>query len=131
MAVDPLSVEDPLVGVGDGVASELSSLTDDRERVAGVGGGCGLQFQIFGALAEFERGLIRERTRAGLAAARARGRLGGRPLIVTPEKLSAARLMREQKHTMNEIARVLGVSRATLYRHLALSEATEPGERAA
>ncbi|MGZ4306083.1 MAG: recombinase family protein [Solirubrobacteraceae bacterium] len=79
-----------------------------------------LQFHIFGALAEFERRIIRERTRAGLAAARARGRLGGRPPLLTPEKLDAARLMREQQRTMPEIARALGVSRATLYRHLAL-----------
>ncbi len=50
-----------------------------------------LQFHIFGALAEFERQIIRERTRAGLAAARARGRLGGRPPVLTAEKLDAAR----------------------------------------
>jgi DNA invertase Pin-like site-specific DNA recombinase len=88
-----------------------------------------LQFHIFGALAEFERQIIRERTRAGLAAARARGRLGGRPPLLTAEKLDAARMMREQKRTMPEIARALGVSRATLYRHLALEPA--PGAQAA
>ncbi len=81
-----------------------------------------LQFHIFGALAEFERQIIRERTRAGLAAARARGRLGGRPALLTPEKLDAARLMRQEKRTMPEIARTLGVSRATLYRHLTRGE---------
>ena len=79
-----------------------------------------LQFHIFAALAEFERHIIRERTRAGLAAARARGKLSGRPARLTPEKLDAARLMRAQKRTMPEIAKALGVSRATLYRHLAL-----------
>ena len=79
-----------------------------------------LQFHIFGALAEFERQIIRERTRAGLVAARARGRVGGRPALVTPEKLDAARLMRQQKRTMPDIAKAVGVSRATLYRHLAL-----------
>ena len=79
-----------------------------------------LQFHIFGALAEFEREIIRERTRAGLAAARARGRLSGRPSVVTTEKLAAAQTMRAQKHTMAEISGALGVSRATLYRHLAL-----------
>jgi DNA invertase Pin-like site-specific DNA recombinase len=77
-----------------------------------------LQFHIFGALAEFEREVIRERTRLGLAAARARGRLGGRPRALTREQLDLARVMREQKHTMPEIARALGVSRSTLYRHL-------------
>lgn len=81
-----------------------------------------LQFHIFGALAEFERQIIRERTRAGLAAARARGRLGGRPPLLTPEKLDAARRMREQKRTMPHIAKALGVSRATLYRHLTLDD---------
>jgi DNA invertase Pin-like site-specific DNA recombinase len=78
-----------------------------------------LQFHIFGALAEFEREVIRERTLAGLAAARARGRLGGRPSSVTAEKLAAAEAMRARKHPIREIAAALGVSRATLYRHLA------------
>jgi DNA invertase Pin-like site-specific DNA recombinase len=78
-----------------------------------------LQFHIFGALAEFEREIIRERTRAGLAAARARGRLGGRPSSVSAEKLAAAEAMRARQHSMREIAAALGVSRATLYRHLA------------
>lgn len=77
-----------------------------------------LQLHIFGALAEFEREVIRERTRLGLAAARARGRLGGRPPALTPETIAAARAMRERDHTMPEIAKALGVSRATLYRHL-------------
>lgn len=81
-----------------------------------------LQFHIFGALAEFERELIRERTRAGLAAARARGRLGGRPSLVSAEKLAAAEAMRARQHSMREIAAALGVSRATLYRHLATNE---------
>jgi DNA invertase Pin-like site-specific DNA recombinase len=79
-----------------------------------------LQFHIFGALAEVEREIIRERTRAGLAAARARGRLSGRPRLVTAEKLAAAQAMRAQQHTMAEISSALGISRATLYRHLAL-----------
>ena len=73
-------------------------------------------------LAEFERQIIRERTRAGLAAARARGRLSGRPPSLTPAELDAARLTREQKRTMLQIAKALGVSRATLYRHLALED---------
>ena len=84
-----------------------------------------LQFHIFGALAEFERQIIRERTRAGLAAARARGRLGGRPALLTPDKLDLARLMRQQKRTMPQIAKALGVSRATLYRHLTLDDDSE------
>lgn len=81
-----------------------------------------LQFHIFGALAEFERELIRERTRAGLAAARARGRLGGRPSSVSAEKLAAAQAMRARHHPMREIAAAVGVSRATLYRHMVESD---------
>jgi DNA invertase Pin-like site-specific DNA recombinase len=77
-----------------------------------------LQFHLFGALAEFEREIIRERTRAGLAAARARGRTGGRPVTLTPEKVAAAEAMRAGGHPIVQIARVLGVHRATLYCHL-------------
>jgi DNA invertase Pin-like site-specific DNA recombinase len=79
-----------------------------------------LVFHIFAALAEFERDLIRERTRAGLETARARGRSGGRPSVMTAEKLRVAReLYDAREHTTAQIAAVLGVSRATLYRHLA------------
>ena len=79
-----------------------------------------LIFHVFGALAEFERDLIRERTTAGLAAARARGRHGGRPTVWTDEKLQAARAMHASgEHDISSIARVLGISRATLYRGLA------------
>jgi DNA invertase Pin-like site-specific DNA recombinase len=78
-----------------------------------------LMFHVFAALAEFERDLIRERTQAGLTAARARGRLGGRKPVMTTEKLTAARRMyTSQNLPVAEIARVLGVSRATLYRSL-------------
>ncbi len=71
-----------------------------------------LIFHVFGALSEFERELIRERTHAGLAAARARGRKGGRPSVMTPAKLAVARDMyASREHT---IAAVVGVSRASL-----------------
>ena len=56
-----------------------------------------LVFHVFGALAEFERGLIRERTQAGLVAARARGRVGGRPTVMTPDKIATAQQMCESK----------------------------------
>ena len=101
------------------------SLTEQIDTTTSAGR---LQFHIFGALAEFEKEIIRERTRAGLAAARARGRLSGRPSLVTAEKLAAARTMRAQKHTMAEISTALGISRATLYRHLALG--AEPHDHA-
>jgi DNA invertase Pin-like site-specific DNA recombinase len=77
-----------------------------------------LVFHLFGALAEFERDLIRERTEAGLAAARARGRRGGRPTVWTEAKLRTARAMRQQGDDVSTIARVLGVSRASVYRVL-------------
>jgi DNA invertase Pin-like site-specific DNA recombinase len=77
-----------------------------------------LVFHIFGALAEFERDLIRERTHAGLAAARARGRVGGRPTVWTGEKLATAKAMRADGQDVSTIARVLNVSRASVYRAL-------------
>jgi len=78
-----------------------------------------LIFHVFGALAEFERDLIRERTLAGLAAARARGRVGGRPTVWTPAKLSTAKAMHASgDYDISSIAKVLGVSRASVYRAL-------------
>jgi DNA invertase Pin-like site-specific DNA recombinase len=86
-----------------------------------------LIFHIFGALAEFERELIRERTMAGLAAARARGRVGGRPTVWTEDKLRTARSMRDGgDYDVTTIAKVLGVSRASVYRALDLPR-PEPG----
>ena len=78
-----------------------------------------LLFHVFGALAEFEAALIRERTLAGLAAARARGRTGGRPTVWTEDKLKTARVMRASgDYDVTSIANVLGVSRASVYRAL-------------
>lgn len=83
-----------------------------------------LVFHIFAALAEFEREIIRERTNAGLAAARARGRKGGRHPKVTPAKLATARKLYDaREHTVAEIADIVGVARSTLYRALG----TPPG----
>ncbi len=75
-----------------------------------------LVFHIFGALAEFERNLIRERTRAGLAAARARGRQGGRPRLLDAKKQAVLyKLYDEQQHSIQEICSILVISRSTLY----------------
>ena len=78
-----------------------------------------LVFGIFAALAEFERDLIVERTRAGLAAARARGRSGGRPYKMTAAKLRLAMAAMGKPETkVGELCRELGVTRQTLYRHV-------------
>ncbi len=78
-----------------------------------------LVFHIFGALAEFERNVIRERTRAGFAAARARGRQGGRPKALDGKKQEAlVSLYKERKHTVGEICKILGISRGTFYTYL-------------
>lgn len=83
-------------------------------------------FHVVGAIAEFERELIVERTNDGLAAARARGRVGGRPRALTPTKLATARrLYDERELTVQQIADVVGCSRATLYRELGKDEKTE------
>jgi len=78
-----------------------------------------LIFHIFGALAEFERNLIRERTHAGLVAARARGRTGGRPKSLDAKKTALLyRLYDEKKHSIQEICDLVGVSKTTLYSYL-------------
>jgi len=76
-------------------------------------------FSVMAAMAEFERELIVERTRSGLAAARARGRVGGRKPVMTPRTVRmAAALMADRRNTVGEIAEELGVSRRTLYRYV-------------
>ncbi len=78
-----------------------------------------LIFHIFGALAEFERTLIRERSMAGQAAARARGRVGGRPKTLDTAMVQMAQsLYDSRKHSINEICKTMGVSKPTLYRYL-------------
>jgi len=85
-----------------------------------------LVFHIFGSLAEFERDLIQERTRAGLDAARARGRKGGRPTVLSPVKRKQATRMITDGVSIVEVAQALGVSRSTLYRQL--RPMPEPGK---
>ncbi len=78
-----------------------------------------LVFHLFAALAEFERDLIVDRTQAGLAAARARGKVPGRKPKLSPDQVAVAqRLHADGHHNVSEIAKVLGVSRATVYRNL-------------
>jgi len=81
-----------------------------------------LTFNLFASLAEFERDLIRERTQAGLTAARARGRKGGRPKGLPPQAertaCAAETLYREQRLSVREIAKELGIAKSTLYDYL-------------
>ncbi|MFD7497970.1 recombinase family protein [Streptomyces sp. NPDC059832] len=77
-----------------------------------------LMLQVVGAMAEFERSLIKDRTRAGLDAARAQGHVGGRPAVMDADKLAAAKARKAKGESVTAIAKALGVSRATLYRAL-------------
>lgn len=79
-------------------------------------------FHVMGALAEMERELIVERTRAGLAAARENGRVGGRRRLMTPEITERARRMLAQGATLLQVSLVIGVSVKTLYRYIPASE---------
>lgn len=100
----------------------IRSLT---ETIDSTTAGGRLVFHIFGALAEFERAVIRERTREGLFAARRQGRVGGRKPSLAPRDLKAAQaLLRDPSISFTETARRVGVSPATLYRYL-------PGGRSA
>ncbi|MFI0817064.1 recombinase family protein [Streptomyces sp. NPDC021098] len=81
-----------------------------------------LMLQVVGAMAEFERSLIKDRTRAGLEAAKAQGRTGGRPTVMDADKLAAAKARKAQGESVTAIAKALKVSRASLYRALADKE---------
>jgi DNA invertase Pin-like site-specific DNA recombinase len=91
-----------------------------RESIDTTTPGGKLVFHVFGAVAEFERDLVLERTVAGLEAARARGRRGGRPRALDESKARLARRLKaEGEHSVEEICSMLGVGRSTLYRYLA------------
>jgi len=90
-----------------------------REDIDTTTAGGRLVFHLFGALAQCEREIIRDRTVAGLAAARARGRMGGRPSKLNADQVrTARRLYDERELTVEEIGRILGVSRTSIYRAL-------------
>jgi len=90
-----------------------------QEQIDTGSSGGKLVFHFFGALAEFERDLIRERTKAGLAAARARGRVGGRPGL-SPEKIRLAQtLYNDKANHIPDICKIVRISGATLYRYIA------------
>ncbi len=108
------------------MANHTKCLTEPFKVLAGAGAQIDtttangrLIFGIFAALSEFEAELIRERTKAGLAAARARGRLGGRPRKMTLETLKMAMAaMSDPKTNASEIAKSLGITTTTLYAYV-------------
>ncbi|MBA3468421.1 MAG: recombinase family protein [Herpetosiphonaceae bacterium] len=111
-----------MVTVLEGKGIGLKSLHESIDTTSSSGK---LIFHIFGALAEFERTLIRERTQAGLQAARARGRTGGRPKALSPDQQAlAVKLYDEKQHTVAQICRMLGISKPTLYKYLAAGKGT-------
>src|SRR5919202_6919166 len=98
----------------------FKSLTENIDTTTSGGK---LVFHIFGALAEFERDIIRERTTAGLEAARTRGKRGGRPKALSPEKIKLARkLYADTGTSVAEICKMLGISRHTLQRYVKETE---------
>lgn len=106
-----------LIEIMDGLNTRnigFQSLTEDINTTTPSGK---LIFHIFGAISEFERDLIRERTMSGLAAARRRGRIGGRPKAMTDTKKVAAIKLLTSGTPAKDVAETIGVSLPTLYRH--------------
>jgi DNA invertase Pin-like site-specific DNA recombinase len=94
---------------------QFTTLTEQLDTTTAAGR---LVFHILAALAEMERELIRERTLAGIERAKTEGRVGGRKTVMTPERVRVASAMLAEGRPVSEVARVLGVGRATLYRAL-------------
>ena len=112
------SLQDLITTVGD-LRRRGVGFTSLHENLDTTTPGGRLVFHVFAALAEFIRELIVSGTREGLAAARARGRVGGRPPVVTPEILRAARdMLPNPDASVTSIARLLGISPGTLYNHI-------------
>jgi DNA invertase Pin-like site-specific DNA recombinase len=112
------SLQDLITTVGD-LRRRGIGFTSLHENLDTTTPGGRLVFHVFAALAEFIRELIVTGTHEGLAAARARGRVGGRPTVVTPEVIRAARdLLPNPEHSITSIAKLLGVSPGTLYNHI-------------
>lgn len=102
----------------------LKVLTGDVDTTTTTGR---LVFGIFATLADFERDLIHERTMAGLAAARARGRAGGRPRVMTKQKVKAAMaMMADRENVARDVAAQLGISLSTLYAYVDAKGAARP-----
>ena len=113
------------LGCGSGIG--LKVLTGQGAAIDTTTAAGKLVFGIFAALAEFERELISERTIAGLASARTRGRTGGRPFTMTPAKVRLAMASMGKPDTkVNELCRELGISRQALYRHFSRNGEARP-----
>ena len=94
---------------------EFKSLQESLDTATPTGK---LIFHVLGALAEFERSLIRERTKAGLTAARARGRIGGRPRVLNAKKVALLKsILRDKSNSVADVSQALGVSKATIYNY--------------
>jgi len=107
-----------LIETVEGMAERGIGFRSLTESIDTTTSGGRLVFHIFGALAEFERSIIQERTRAGLASARARGKTGGRPpALKAKDKAAALALLRDPDIPVKEVARRLGISVAALYQH--------------
>jgi DNA invertase Pin-like site-specific DNA recombinase len=99
-----------------------------QESVDTTTSGGKLVFHVFGALAEFEREMIRERTKAGLRAARARGRMNGRPKKLSSQQIKIAKkLMGDKETKVFDISKTMNVSRSTLYRYQTAEALKEKG----
>jgi DNA invertase Pin-like site-specific DNA recombinase len=108
-----------LLELGGDLESKGVGLASLQEKIDTTSSGGKLIFQVFGALSEFERNLIRERTYAGLMAARKRGKLGGRPKMLDPEQRKLlVRLYNSKEHSVSEICKLLKISKPTLYNYL-------------
>ena len=108
-----------LIQVGCELESQGIGIKSIHESIDTTSSSGKLIFHIFGALAEFERNLIRERTHAGLKAARARGKMGGRPKKLNEEKTKLAQdLYNEKTRTIKQISELVGISKPTLYKYL-------------
>ncbi|MDR3707161.1 MAG: recombinase family protein [Capsulimonadaceae bacterium] len=108
-----------LIDVVNGLEERGVGLRSLTENIDTSSPGGRLIFHIFAALAECEKDIIRSRVSAGLVAARARGRIGGRPAVVDATKLAAMKAMVEQGMSASEVCKALGVSRATYFRYKA------------
>ncbi len=116
-----------LIGLVQGIRAKGADFKSLTENIDTTTPGGKLVFHFFGALAEFERDIIQGRTKAGLEAARARGRTGGRPKLATDaakrKKIEMARaLHNDPGHSIEDICRMLHVSRSTFYRWVGMGK---------